>query len=60
MSKQPSIDDPAYWRQRATESRRIADRLDDPVQKSTMLEIVDGYNQLAELAEKRRVAKPKT
>ena len=52
MSKQPSIDDPAYWRQRATESRRIADRLDDPVQKSTMLEIADGYERLAELAEK--------
>jgi hypothetical protein len=59
MSKQPSIDDPAYWRQRAVESRRIADRLDDPVQKSSMLEIASGYDQLTELAEKRRDAKAK-
>jgi hypothetical protein len=60
MSKQPSIDDPTYWRQRAIESRRIANRLDDPVQKSTMLEIAGGYDQLAELAEKRQAAKRKT
>jgi hypothetical protein len=57
MSTQPSIDDPAYWRQRATESRRLADRLDDPAQKKTMLGIAEGYAQLAELAERRRGAK---
>jgi hypothetical protein len=59
MPKPPSIDDPDYWRQRATESRRIADRLDDPAQQKTMLEIAEGYEQLAELAEKRRAAKAK-
>jgi hypothetical protein len=53
MSKPPSIDDPAYWRQRATQSRRLADQLDDPVQKRTMLEIAEGYERLAELAERR-------
>jgi hypothetical protein len=50
MPKAPSIDDPAYWRQRATDSRRMAEQLDDPVQKKTMLEIADGYEQLADLA----------
>jgi hypothetical protein len=59
MSKLPSIDDPAYWRQRAGESRRLADRLDDPAQKKTMLEIADSYEELAGLAEKRRALKAK-
>jgi hypothetical protein len=51
MPKRPSIDDPKYWRQRATESRRLADQLDDPTQRKTMLEIAEGYEQLGELAE---------
>jgi hypothetical protein len=59
MPKAPSIDDPAYWRQRATDSRRMAEQLDDPVQKKTMLEIADGYDQLAELAQSRMNSKAK-
>ena len=59
MSQPPSIDDPAYWHQRAAESRRLASRLDDPVQKRTMLEIAEGYDRLAELAERRRASRAK-
>ena len=59
MPKAPAIDDPEYWSQRATESRRMADQLDDPVQKRTMLEIADGYRQLAELAKARIRSKAK-
>lgn len=55
MSKLPSIDE----RQRAGESRRLADRLDDAAQKQTMLEIADSYEALAKLAEKRRALKAK-
>jgi len=59
MPKAPAIDDPDYWRQRAAESRRTAQQLDDPMQKKTMLEIADGYKQLADLAEARRKSKAK-
>jgi hypothetical protein len=46
-------DDPEHWRQRAQESRAIADQLDDPAAKQTMLEIAEAYEQLAVLAERR-------
>jgi hypothetical protein len=51
-------DDPAHWRRRGEEARRIADQLDDPVAKNTMLDIARSYEQLATLAEKK--APPKT
>jgi hypothetical protein len=44
--------DPEHWRRRAEESRRIAERLDDPAAKQTMLEIAASYEQLAILAAK--------
>jgi hypothetical protein len=48
MMKAPSLlDDPAHWRRRAAESRSIAERLDDPEQKKTMLEIAESYERLA-------------
>jgi len=48
MMKAPSLrDDPAHWRRRAAESRSIAEQLDDPVQKKTMLEIAESYERLA-------------
>jgi hypothetical protein len=48
MIKAPSLlDDPAHWRRRAAESRSIADQLDDPAQKKTMLEIAECYDRLA-------------
>jgi hypothetical protein len=57
--KRPSIrDDPAHWRRRAGDARRIADQLDDPVAKKTMLDIALSYEQLATLAEKK--AAPET
>jgi hypothetical protein len=42
--KTPSIrDDPAHWRRRAEEARRIADQLDDSVAKETMRDIARSY-----------------
>ena len=45
--------DPAYWRQRACESRQLADRLTDPLSKDVMANIADSYDQLARQAERR-------
>jgi hypothetical protein len=50
------IDDPEHWRQRAKESRALADQLDDPTAKQTLLEIAQSYERLAELAERRNIA----
>ena len=48
MKKLP-INDPAYWRERADEARRIAEQLADAVAKQTMLEIANSYDALAVL-----------
>ena len=50
--------DPAQWRQRAAQSRRTADQLDDPADRKTMLEIAHAYEKLATLAEAKRGSKP--
>ena len=55
----PSLqDDPKHWRQLAQDARATADQLDDPDAKKTMLEIAEGYDQLASSAEKRMASKP--
>ena len=46
--------DPAYWRQRAWESRQLAERLTDPVSKDVMAVIADSYERLARQAEQHR------
>ena len=43
--------DPAHWRRRAQEARRIADQLDDPVAQKTMRDIALSYERLATLAD---------
>jgi hypothetical protein len=50
-------DDPKRWRQLAQDARVAADRLGDPDAKRTMLEIAEGYEQLASLAEKKMASK---
>ena len=45
------VDDPTHWRQRAEEAHRVADQLDDPIAKKTMLDVARSYEQLAALAE---------
>jgi hypothetical protein len=51
-------DDPKHWRQLAQDARAVAGQLDDPDAKRTMLEIAEGYEQLASLAEKKAASKP--
>ena len=50
------VNDPAYWRQRAEETRTLADQLDDPVAKQTMLEIALAYEQVAAFGAARPLA----
>ena len=38
---------PAEWTGRASEARGIAERMDDPLARKTMLEIAAGYERLA-------------
>ncbi len=51
MHTPPIIDDPEHWRQRAEEARGVAEQLDDPIAKQTMLDIARSYEQMAALAE---------
>jgi hypothetical protein len=44
-------DDPAFWRRRATEARRDADKFDDPSVKETLLNIANSYESVADYIE---------
>jgi hypothetical protein len=59
--KQLPINDPAYWRERAEEARRIAEQLADAVAREMMLDIAHSYDSLANIAEDERpLSKPST
>jgi hypothetical protein len=60
MKTRSIIDDPTHWRQRAEEARRVADQLDDPIAKKTMLDIARSYEQLAALAAAKLAPKTST
>ena len=51
--KRLSINDPAYWRVRAKEARRMAEQLADAFAKETVLDIARSYDNLAVLTETR-------
>jgi hypothetical protein len=57
MARSSPKDDPKHWRRLARNARATADQLDDAVAKKTMLEIAEGYEQLASLAEQKRASK---
>jgi hypothetical protein len=50
MPTDSQVNDPAHWRQRAEEARRIAAQLDDPVASKAMLDIARSYDAMANLA----------
>jgi hypothetical protein len=48
-----SINDPAYWSERAREARSMAEELADAFAKQMMLDIARSYDNLAVLTETR-------
>jgi hypothetical protein len=52
------LKDPAHWRERAEEARRVAEALADPKARQTMLEIAESYERLAERALVRTARRP--
>lgn len=48
-----SINDPKHWLDRAKQARALAEQLDDPEAKRTMLATADDYERLAKRAEER-------
>ena len=48
-----SINDPKHWLDRAKEARALAEKMDDPEAKRTMLKNADDYERLAQRAEER-------
>ena len=55
--KRQSINDPAYWRERAVEVRLIANQVTDALAKQTLLDIARSYDGLAALTETRPASK---
>jgi hypothetical protein len=51
-------DHPMYWRQLAHDARAAAGQLGDRESTKTLLEIADGYEQLALIAEKKIAPEP--
>jgi hypothetical protein len=56
MDVSTEITDPAYWRQRAAEARRMAEQLSDAVARQTLEDIAAACDQLAELTGARGAA----
>jgi hypothetical protein len=47
------INDPEHWLKRAKEARALAEQIDDPEAKRTMLKNADEYERLAHRAKER-------
>jgi hypothetical protein len=47
------LDNSGHWHQRAQETRRLAETVDDPEAKRTLLKIAEEYERLAERAANR-------
>ena len=52
------LKDPAHWRERAEDARRVAETLADPKARQTMLDIAESYERLAERALIRTAKRP--
>jgi hypothetical protein len=57
MKASERINDPAYWRQRADETRRMADELTDPAARQALQEVAASYERLAQIAEDKQLRK---
>src|SRR5262249_35667922 len=52
-----SFNDPNHWLDRAKEARALAEQMDNPETKRTMLKNADDYERLAKRAEERAVGR---
>ena len=50
----PHFNDPDHWRQRAEETRILAEQISDEAEKKTILGIADDYDKLAVRAAQRQ------
>lgn len=50
-----AINDPALWRQRAEEARRMAEQVADADARQALREVAASYERLARLAEERPI-----
>jgi len=55
----PHLNDPEHWRQRAQESRVLAEQMSDETSKKMMLKIADDYEKLAARAVARLIGETK-
>ena len=56
-SKMGGLQTSEYWRNHAAEARRRTDRVQDFAAKAIMLEIVEKYEAMAELAARREATR---
>jgi len=54
MATAPLLGNPSHWRKRADQALATADQLTDPAAKAMMLDVVTGYEKLAQRAEQHR------
>ena len=52
MAQDPKLLDADYWRSRAEEARAMAASMNDPNSKRVLIGIAEGYDRLAEMAER--------
>ena len=53
MTDYPYANNPARWRERAEEARTQAEQMNDETARLTMLKIAEGYDLMAQRAERR-------
>jgi hypothetical protein len=58
MADRSYINDAAHWRQRAEETRALANDMKDEKLKQTMLRIAEDYARLTQWAEARIMRRP--
>jgi len=51
------VDDPKPWRKLAADARKLAKSMADPNARNLVMAVADGYDRVAEIAEKRARAK---
>jgi len=51
--------DEQFWREKAEETRRLAQALADPLMKNELLSIVYSYERLAQMAREQKAKTPK-